>query len=177
MENRMTQTEQITNWGVIGAKWIVAFAASLWMDADTDIKILCILACADLAISMFNHSISLFLVIRRLAITFILVGTVHFVYSIARSQTGLNVGFDISALVAGFYCLGEAIKILKNADAVGIQLPPVLLDFVSKAEGITGTDKQEIIALKLKQSQESVALDLKIQQSKNDAGITKIIKP
>lgn len=176
MEKKMSQTDELAAWAVTGTKWIISLFGTLWVAADTDIKILGVLAAADFAISLFNHSVSILLVMRRLAITFILVGTVHFVYSIARAQTGLNVGFDISALVAGFYCLGEAIKILKNADAVGIQLPPVLLDFVSKAEGITGADRQEIIALKLKQSQESVALDLKISQGKGDDE-SKIVKP
>ena len=77
--------------------------------------------------------------------------------------------------MTSFYCLGEAVSILRNADAIGVQLPPKVLDWLVKAEGITGSDKREIIALQLKQGQETTALNLKISQQSEDP--PKIVQP
>ncbi|HXB11669.1 MAG TPA: hypothetical protein VNZ45_06770, partial [Bacteroidia bacterium] len=74
-----------------------------------------------------------------------------------------------------FYSTTEAISIMRNMDAIGVSLPPKILDWLIKAEGLTGADKREIVALKLKQDQEVTALDLKITQTKED--IPTIIKP
>ena len=171
---RLSESEQVA-WVITLTKWLISFTASAWLAADTDIKVLAILSVADVLIGIFNPAVSLLMTCRRLAVTFILVGTVHFVYGLARAQTGLNLGFDISAVVSVFYCLGEGISILKNCDAIGIQLPPQLLSVISKAEGLTGSDRREIIALQLKHNQEGIALDLKMAQQKDDDG--KIIKP
>ncbi len=153
-------------WGVTGLKWALSLASSLWLSIDVDLRILALLCVADVLLNLLNPVVSLWKTTRRLAGTFILVGIVHIVYRLAKEQTGLNLGFDLASVVSGFYCLGEAIFILKGIDAMGIDIPPALLSLVSKAEGLTGHDKQEIAALQLKQSQENVALDLKQSQEK-----------
>ena len=160
-------SEQVTEaWMITGIKWAISFAASMWLAIDVDLRVLAVLCVADVLVGLINPAVSLFKTARRLAGTFIIVGTVHIVYSMARAQTGLNLGFDLGSVVSGFYCLGEAIVVLKGISAMGIDIPPVLLDLASKAEGLTGHDKQEIIALRLKQSQEDTALDLKQSQDR-----------
>ncbi len=148
-------------------KVAIAAVTSMWMYADTDIKILGILMTADFIISLFNRGVSILMLCRRLGGTVVIVGTIHVIFNIAKEEAKLNIGFDISAMVAMFYCIGEAVTILSKASAI-TRLPPVLLDWLSKAEGITSADKDEILALKLKQTQEIVALDLKISQKKDD---------
>ena len=158
-------SEQVTEaWMMTGLKWAISLIASMWLAIDIDLRLLAILCVADVLVGLLNPAVSLWKTAKRLTGTFILVGTVHIVYSLAKAHTGLNLGFDLGSVVSGFYCLGEAIFILKGIDAMGIQIPPALLDLASKAEGLTGHDKQEIIALKLKQKQEDIALDLKQSQ-------------
>ncbi len=157
-------------WGVTTAKWGISLIASAWLAIDVDLRILALLCIADVLIVLFNPVASLWKTARRLAVTLILVGTVHIVYRLAKDQTGLNLGFDLASVVSGFYCLGEVIVILKGVSAMGIDIPPALLDLASKAEGLSGHNKQEIAALQLKQNQENVALDLKQSQEKETPG-------
>jgi len=150
-------------WG----KWVIAAIASLWVSADLSLKILSLLAIADVAVNLFNPAVSLLGICRRLAITFILVLTVHVVYSLAKTQTGLNVGFDVSGMVTGFYCIGESIAILKGCAGAGIGLPPALIDLIAKAEGLTGSDKAWVEALRVKQAEkQSLDLDQEAQRDK-----------
>jgi len=144
-------------WG----KWVIAGIASIWVSVDLALKILSLLAVADLLVSIFNPDIELLQLCRRLTITFILVLTVHVVYNLAKTQTGLNLGFDVSGMVTGFYCIGESVAILRGCSSSGIPLPPWLLDLIAKAEGLTGSDKAWVEALRVRQQQEKQGFDLK----------------
>ena len=86
-------SEQVTEaWMVTCIKWAISFAASMWLAIDVDLRLLAILCVADVLVGLLNPAVSLFKTARRLAGTFIIVGTVHIVYSMARAQTGLNLG-------------------------------------------------------------------------------------
>lgn len=150
-------------WFTISLKWLIAIISSFWVNVDLDIRILIVLSVVDVITTLFNPNRAITKVTRRLAMTFILVGTVHFIYAVARTQVGLNIGFDIAAFVCMFYNLGEAIIITRNLSSAGLQLPPKWLDFLSHAEGITGVDRQAIVAIKVKQDEDKVNLELKLK--------------
>ena len=149
-------------------KLMVAMFSAFWLTIDFDLRVLVVLSVADVVSTFFNAQRSLVTVTKRLGATFLLVGVTHYVFGLAKQSTGLNVGFDVSAVICTFYILGEVIAIIRNLAAV-IQIPPALLEVLAKAEGMTGADRQEIEALRLKQNQETTALDLKQHQHKDEA--------
>jgi len=131
-------------------KVLMSFAVSLWIGADTDIKILFVLSIADFTLSFFNPKVHIWEVVKRLTVGFLLVGTVHLVYAIAHNEAHINVGSDISSLVGIFFCLTTAVKILKSC-SVFVNLPPALLDFIIKVDGLSSADREELEKLKAKQ--------------------------
>jgi phage-related holin len=169
----MAQNSETTllTWIITALKWLASFLAALWISIDLDLRVLVVLAVADIVSTFFNPQRSLPHVTRRLAVTFLLVGVTHYVFNMAKSQTGLNLGFDVAAVVCTFYILGEIIAVVRNCAAAGLTIPPQLLNVLARAEGLSGSDKQEITALQLKQTQESVALELKQEQKRDDAAL------
>ena len=151
-----------------GIKWLVAFLASAWLSIDTGLQSLAVLSLADVVSTFFNAKRSLSAVIKRLAMMFLLVGVVHYVFAIAKLNTGLNIGFDIGAVVAFYYILAEIIAIVRNCAAAGLPIPPKLLDILAKAEGLTGADRQEIVGIQLNQDENSVNLKLKLKSPENE---------
>jgi phage-related holin len=155
--------EQTAFWATV-AKWIVAAFAALWVSVPFAIKLLAFLQMLSLFTALFNPLAVLRTEVKRSSLALILTLSVHFVYVVAKDQTGLNLGFDLASMVSTFYCIGTGISILLNFSAAGVEIPPVLLDVLQRADGLTGREKHEIEALKLKQGQEITALDLKQSQ-------------
>lgn len=157
-------SEAVLAWLMAALKWSVSLTLAAWVSMAFDLKMLVVLSAVDVTTTLFNAQRQFALTTKRLALMFLLVLTVHFLYSIAKTQTGLNLGFDVGAVVCTYYALGEAIIIIRNFVAAGLKIPPQLLDLLSHAEGLTGVERREITALKLKQDQEGVALELKLTQ-------------
>ena len=146
-----------------GLKWFASLFAALWISVDTDLRVLAVLSLADVVSTFFNAKRSLSAVIKRLAMMFLLVGVVHYVFAIAKLNTGMNIGFDVGAVVAFYYILAEIIIIVRNCAAAGLAIPPKLLDILAKAEGLTGAERGEIVGIQLKQDENSVNLKLKLK--------------
>ncbi len=70
--------------------------------------------------------------LRKKAMTLILVAAVH----LAASYGGI--GFDLGSVVAMAYAINELISIAENAARAGVGIPPQLLEFVEKAQKMTG---------------------------------------
>lgn len=151
-----------TRLSIVG-KWLIALVISLWTAIDIDIKMLVVLSLVDVITSLFVERRLFFQVTRRLVVTFLLVGVTHYVFSMAKINTGLNVGFDVGAVVCVFYILGELIIIIRNCSDAGLIIPPQLLEILIKAEGLTGSEKKNILGVKLKQDGDSVKLEVKMK--------------
>jgi phage-related holin len=169
----MSQNSEHTllTWVITALKWLASFLAAFWITIDLDLRVLVVLSVADIVSTFFNPHRSLPGTTRRITVTFLLVGVTHYVFNVAKNQTGLNLGFDVAAVVCTFYILGEIIAVVRNCAAAGLTIPPQLLSALTKAEGLSGVDKQEIEALQLKQTQESSALELKQEQQKEAAAL------
>lgn len=148
-----------------GLKGIAAGVLSLWVSVPVALQILFILSALDVVTALFSPKRSITITIRRVVMAMLLAATVFYVYALAKTQTGINVGFDLGSAICMFYSVGEAINVAKNFSDSGVYFPPVVLTLLSKAEGITGAEKAEIDALALKQEQETEALALKQEQA------------
>jgi phage-related holin len=146
-------------------KGIAAGVLSLSVSVPVALQILFILSALDVVTALFSPKRSITITIRRVVMAMLLAATVFYVYALAKTQTGINVGFDLGSAVCMFYSVGEAINVAKNFSDSGVYFPPVILTLLSKAEGITGAEKAEIDALALKQEQETEALALKQERA------------
>ena len=158
----------ISPFDIVASKWLIAAIAAIWTPLPLAIQILCIVSMVDLATVLFNPTRRLGLATKRVSIILILTFTICILSDMAKAKAGFNIGFDICSAVAFFYALSAGIRIMQNVNAAGVSLPPVLLDFMSKAEGITGSERDEIDALKLSQGQAVDALAIK-QNQETDA--------
>jgi phage-related holin len=173
---QVVQETTLYNTLSIMVRGAISGIAAIWLHSDADLKIFGILICVDFIMGVLSGRINLRVKCRQIAGMVLFVGTAHLIYGIIRTNQSFPIdpAWLPSALTL-FYSTTEAISIMRNMDAIGVSLPPKILDWLIKAEGLTGADKREIVALKLKQDQEVTALDLKITQTKED--IPTIIKP
>lgn len=162
----MTPTsDQHFTWAVSGARWGIALIFSAWLSAPFGIQALFFLMGIHVVACLLNPNTSV--PARRMANIVLIVLSVHVLYGMAQGQTGLNLGILPTTPVCLFYCLGEVMAIVRTT-APYVEWPPALLEWLGKAEGISGRDRQELTALKLKQDDQSTALELKFTQRKPD---------
>ncbi len=64
------------------------------------------------------------------------------VYGMAREQTGLQT--DPTGFVCLYFSVEQTISILRNGKSIGVGIPPVLVIWLEKAEGIVGIPHSEI---------------------------------
>ncbi len=136
----MNQSE---HWALFAFKWCAAAVASIWMTVPAAVQLLVILCGFDLLSCLFTKHRSLRLTLRRVAVTLLLCGVIHVVYTMARSLSGFNVGFDIGAAVAMFYVFGEIIEIVLNCSTV-VKIPPKLIEWLETAQGLTNSQKADL---------------------------------
>ena len=134
---------QSEHWALFALKWCAAAVASIWLSVPAAVQLLVILCCFDLLSCMFTRHRSLRLTLKRLAVTLLLCGVIHIVYTFAHSLSGFNVGFDIGAAVAMFYVFGEIIEIVLNCSTV-VKIPPKLVQWLETAQGLTGSQKADL---------------------------------
>lgn len=155
-----------TTWAFAGTKWFAAIISAAWISIDLDIRILVVLLSIDFATSIINPNRLLAATLKRIAVTVILVVTVHWTYSIARTQGNLNIGLDVATIVCTFYIFGEVVRIISNC-AEWADIPPALLDVLSKAEGMTGRERNELASIKRRQE----AALVEVKENQKDAAI------
>jgi len=139
----------------------VSFIASVWTPMPFAIQVLCIVSLGELFTGLFNPTNRLFLNLKRISLSIILTLCVCSLIDTAKMRAGINIGFDMCSAVAMFYILGSSIKITQNLSMAGVNIPPVLLDFMEKAEGMTGSrlnahHREQVATLK---AQQKVASD------------------
>ena len=156
----------VTRFDIEALKWFTSACAAIWTPMPFAMQLLAIVAVANLCTVILNPVRSLGRETKRVSIILILTFTVCFLSDMAKAKAGFNVGFDICAAVAFFYAISLTIRIMQNINAAGVPLPPVVLDLLSKAEGVTGVERDEIDALKLSQSNAVDALAVKQVQEK-----------
>lgn len=140
------------NQAVVYVKWVLAALAGIWVSVPAAVQLLCVLSVVDFGTALFDYHTSLRDLTKRLVLAIILTLSVHYCYTMAKAQVGLNLGFDVATVVASFYSLGEILAVMRNCARVGVRMPPRLIDLLSKAEGLTLEDKQELDALREKQT-------------------------
>ena len=148
-------------------KWLISAAIGLWISVPAAVRILAIICCFDVLTGLLSHKCNLRELLRRICVSLILVLAIHYVYSMAKQEAGLNVGFDIASMVGVWYIFAELISIAHNCVDAGGDVPPLVLDWLDKAQGLTSREHDEIQALRLKQSQEMTALDVKQSQERS----------
>ena len=149
-------------------KWLISAAAAIIISVPFAIRLLAALLMVKFFVSLFNPARKLRETVTRSALAMILCLTCHYVFVVGQQQTGLNVGFNVDAMITGFYILQTGLAIIINCSMAGLEIPPALLDMLIKADGMTNLDRAEVTALKLKQQQESAALSLKQNPSDED---------
>lgn len=153
---------------VVIVKFCISVVVGVWISVPAAVRVLCILSCIDVFTAFFNSKRHLRDVLRRVALSILLALTVDYVYNVAKIETGLNVGFDIATMVCSFYILGEIIFILQNCAEAGVSLPPALLTLISKAEGLTGVERQELNALSIRQTREVTIISGPVAKKDDD---------
>ena len=148
-------------------KGIVAAFTGWWVSVPLALQTLFWLSVLDVVSSLFSPHRSITQTIRRVVLAILLAATVFYLYGLAKAQSGLNLGFDLGSAVCMFYAVGEAVQVAKNFNEAGVGFPPVILNLLAKADGLTTGERNELDALKLKQQQESEALELKHEQTKD----------
>lgn len=152
-------------------KGVISWIATMWVGIKIPValEILLVINAAEIATGLFNAKVHISEQLKRITVSIILVLTALYVYSLAKTQTGLNLGFDVATPICIFYILGSSIKVLKNCNSVpGMELPPWLINALSKADGTSDEQKKELLSLQLQQTPESTRLDVKVnEQSKN----------
>ena len=149
-----------TTWVVMFLKWLVSAFAGLWITIPIAVQLLVVLSFADLVSSIANPGRHLRDVLRRLALMMLLVMVIYYVYTLAKQQTGFNVGFDLGAAVCTFYILGELVYMLQNCAAAGLALPPRLLSLLAKAEDLTLHERSQIADLQAQQVTDRMAKEV-----------------
>jgi phage-related holin len=151
----------------VGAAFLWVFkgaAASLsavWVSVPFAIKLLCLLSVIDIATGLFHSKKAISLQVKQLSLAIFFTISIHFVLLYAKNQGFFNVGFDLASAVCLFYVMTELISIVQNIDAAGVPVPPQVLEFLEKAEGITTYQKKEVDFLLKKQAAEIEALNSK----------------
>jgi len=166
----MQTQEHVGFTAAAGVKWLFAAAAAIWLQIPLAAQTLVIFMAFDFGTGLLVAITSKTLDSRKAAVglrnkilTLVLVASAH------RISEFLHLGFDLGSAAATAYIIHEVISIMENCSAAGVDIPEVLLDTLSRAKGM-GRDQREIKALKLRQSQETDALDLK-QRGDKGAGL------
>ncbi len=111
----------------------------------------CMLAALEVITGLFNSAYHLKPETKRIALSLLLTMAVHMVYQYAIGHSELRLPFDAGSAAGFFYCIHSAIKATRNFDAAGVPLPPILLEWLKKAEGLTGADKKALEEIQARQ--------------------------
>ena len=134
------------HWALNALKWIVAGCAAFWLSLPAAVQLLVVLSGFDLLSCLFTHRASLHATLKRIVVTLILTGAVEVVYVMAKDLSGFNLGFDIGTAVALFYVFGEMIELTLNCSTL-VRIPPPLVAFLEKAQGMTGQQRKDLAEL------------------------------
>ncbi len=145
------------NYGIVSDHWIlnflkacVAAAASVWLTIPVAIQVLAVVCAFDLASCLLTHRSSMRDTLRRVAVTLLLCGCIMVVYTMAKDVAGFSIAVgpvNIGTAVVIFYIAGELLEITLNCSTV-IRISPKLLEWLEKAQGMTGAQKKQVAALK-----------------------------
>jgi len=135
------------HWALAFVKWCLAWMLVFWIGLPAAVKLLVILCGFDLLSCLLTHRSGLRETLRRVSVTLLLCGAVHVVYATAKDLSGFNVGFELGTAVALFYVFGELVEITLNCSTVA-PIPPQLVSWLERAQGMTRTQKKQVAALK-----------------------------
>lgn len=150
---------------VIRAEQAVAVAsAGMILSVPKAITLLTLLLALKFITCIFNERRNLRESTKQSALILILSLGAYIGFYIAHDQMGLSLGFDPAVMITMFFCTQTLIAITVNAASIGLPIPPAILEALIKANGTPTSDKRELEALRLKQGQEVIALNLKQSQ-------------
>jgi phage-related holin len=170
-ETMQGSTAQAGKFDIEALKWLTSACAAVWAPLPLAVQILTIVCVANLCTVILNPVRSLGRETKRVSIILILTFTVCFLSDLAKMRVGFNVGFDICAAVAFFYSISLAVRIMQNVNAAGVPLPPVMLDLLSKAEGLTGSELEDIDELRVKQTTNTVSTLTVVQSQQTETPV------
>ena len=114
-------------------KWIVALVISIWASISVTIHLLCVLMAIDfftgLTGAFITRKLSADVSFRGLARKVMILTLVYVGHMITKP---LNVGFDLGEMIALAYVLSEVLSIIENCVDVGVPIPPILMQTLSK---------------------------------------------
>lgn len=122
---------------------IAAFGATLWGSLDVWLKVLCLLAVLDCLAGLSSHivagTLSREAFLKGANQKFIMVLLVAASTVIQYYLTDeLHVSVPLTLVAAGFYGAREFLSLLRHAAAVGVSIPPGLLEAGEKFEAMAG---------------------------------------
>ena len=129
-------------WFVRTAKFLVAIFSYAWLSTPNSIHMLLVLMAIRFLTCLFDPRGSLPLLAKRLAYTALICESVHLMYSMGETNYGWTT--DPTTFTAVFFSVEQVIAILRNGQSIGVGLPPKLIDWLVKAEGLTGTQRSEM---------------------------------
>jgi len=138
MDNRTTDITTVATSG------LVSVIAAVWTPPTFAMGLLVMIAALEIITGLLNAEYHLKPETKRVCASMFFTLAIHILYSFANRHTGLSIGFDAGSAAALFYCLHSAIKAIQNFDAAGVPIPPFVIEYLRKAEGLTGADKKAV---------------------------------
>ena len=127
-------------------KWIAAGIASFWASLSVTIHVLVILMALDfvtgLTAAFVRKSINADISFKGLAkklMMFVMIYAGHLI------SVPLRAGFDIGEILALAFLVNEAISITENCAAVGIPIPPFLMQTLAKARSLVASSPDTVV--------------------------------
>ncbi len=118
-------------------KWAAASLTALWMSLSTTVHLLCVMMALDFCTGLAGAFI-----LRRISGAASFRGLMKKVMTLVLVYVGhvitkpLNVGFDLGEMVALAYVVNEVISIVENCALVGVPIPPILVQSLSKIKNV-----------------------------------------
>lgn len=118
-------------------KWIAAGILSIWASLSATVHLLCALMFLDfftgltgaLVLRKLNADISF----RGIAKKVMILTLVYVGHMITKP---LNVGFDLGEMIALAFVVNEVLSIIENCVEVGVPIPPILVQTLSKVRSV-----------------------------------------
>lgn len=127
-------------------KWLTAMVISIWAGISTTVHLLCVLMALDfftgLTGAFIRRKLSADVSFQGLAKKVMVLVLVYVGHSITKP---LNVGFDLGEMIALAYVLNEVLSIIENCADVGVPIPPVLIQSLSKFRKIMPVKDHDVI--------------------------------